>query len=994
MKKKIHKIMGVGLTLVLVITFAIGMGAPVAASPDTDEWEAGEAPFDLPSEGSTGDWFYDPTLADMGPIDRAINGDLYVYALIGSDFEILKSEDGGRTWSKTDYEDDLSGEAAVVAIVCSSIDADIVYAADFDNVYKTENGGGKWVTVSSGTMPTLGNDVITCLAVGYLNDEPIAYFGTRDTVDDSGKVHYLAEEELGALWTDLEIGDYDVYGIGTSTDFDNDTLVVAVIVDEDTAPDSTFCATNRGAAIGSWDTDVELETQAAANLAATEASDPVFPEDFDESDNFEYFVGVVGPVHTVGNKGGVYRVYGETSTSRYLLEDIDDDIISLDGRGDLGSMVLLAGVNDEAEVWASFDDGDNWDDTDKAPSGGGPTYVAMDEDFDEDAGLAWAVTDDPEGAVSLTEDGGVTFNQISLIDTDIDWVTDIALGSDSWVVTRDTSATTSSLFRNDGDWERVWSSSVSGGDYFDLVVISPESEDCLFVAGSEEFSWGTEDVYRTTDNGQDWDELRFQPDEIQWHDAFLVIDDDTLIVGGTDGEVHFTDRYGQRAWDTNDVSDDSGVGVYSIAASPAVDNDDTLICGLENSEVWISEDLGDDWDQVGDALPDVGKTFVAFDPGFATSGADGENRIYAAADDNAYKFKDVTDSDGAWSEFTGADGAGLDWVSGIAVGDDGTLYVLDYQDGNGMARSPDPYITTPVFELIGTTAHELDSNAELTNMQLASGSNIIYATDIEDAKIWRYEDTMAVSPTLTSPSNGSSSERVDSVTLTWREIDNADKYEIKMNSRDDFDGIATSVSDVEVGATRITGLEDGRTYYWKVRVHEGEPALSRWSDVWSFTTAMGEGEWNPFVGGVPESPGNGDTGVPLMPTFAWNAADWATGYEFVLADNPAFTSPIVSKTLDGTVYLSEQELAYSTSYYWKVRAVSATSSSEWGTAVFTTMAKAVPAPTPAPPVTVTPPAPIVLPTPIPPALLWTIIGIGALLIIAVIVLIIRTRRPV
>jgi len=40
------------------------------------------------------------------------------------------------------------------------------------------------------------------------------------------------------------------------------------------------------------------------------------------------------------------------------------------------------------------------------------------------------------------------------------------------------------------------------------------------------------------------------------------------------------------------------------------------------------------------------------------------------------------------------------------------------------------------------------------------------------------------------------------------------------------------------------------------------------------------------------------------------------------------------------------------------------------------------------------PAPVVIPTPIPPVMLWVIVDIGAALINAVIVLIVRTRRTV
>jgi hypothetical protein len=142
--------------------------------------------------------------------------------------------------------------------------------------------------------------------------------------------------------------------------------------------------------------------------------------------------------------------------------------------------MMIAGEEDTAVTWVSTDDGDNWDDPDKAASGAGPTYVAIDEDFEEDTGMAWAVVED--SAVSMTEDGGFIFNQIGLIGTTVDWVTDIATGSDSFMVIHD-GAGAAGLFRYDGtNWDRVWESTQFDNDTIDLVAISPESDDTIFVA--------------------------------------------------------------------------------------------------------------------------------------------------------------------------------------------------------------------------------------------------------------------------------------------------------------------------------------------------------------------------------------------------------------------------------------------------------------------------------------------------------------------------------
>jgi len=168
------------------------------------------------------------------------------------------------------------------------------------------------------------------------------------------------------------------------------------------------------------------------------------------------------------------------------------------------------------------------------------------------------------------------------------------------------------------------------------------------------------------------------------------------------------------------------------------------------------------------------------------------------------------------------------------------------------------------------------------------------------------------------------------------------------------------------------------------------------------------------------APESGDDTVSLTPTFAWDAVDDADGYYFQMADNANFVAPLVK--LDGdygrlivTAYAYVTELPYSTPYYWRVKAVSGTEEagdlvdSDWVSAVFVTLAEPE---EPAPPVVIEPyeppiievqipPTPVIEPivevitppaTPITPAWIYAIIAVGAVLVIAVIVLIVRTRR--
>jgi hypothetical protein len=189
------------------------------------------------------------------------------------------------------------------------------------------------------------------------------------------------------------------------------------------------------------------------------------------------------------------------------------------------------------------------------------------------------------------------------------------------------------------------------------------------------------------------------------------------------------------------------------------------------------------------------------------------------------------------------------------------------------------------------------------------------------------------------------------------------------------------------------------TYYWRVRA--SGPLNSPWSETREFTVEQS-------TAFSLESPESGATGVSLTPALVWSEFDEAIGYEVMLSEDPDFTIIEFSRSTENTYFQIEEPLAYNTTYYWRARGVTgppppqqAAPGGPWMAGVFTTMAEPE---EPTPPVTIVPTPPtevqvitVEVPGPpqaIPSYLLWTIIGVGALLVIALIVLIVRTRRVV
>jgi len=172
------------------------------------------------------------------------------------------------------------------------------------------------------------------------------------------------------------------------------------------------------------------------------------------------------------------------------------------------------------------------------------------------------------------------------------------------------------------------------------------------------------------------------------------------------------------------------------------------------------------------------------------------------------------------------------------------------------------------------------------------------------------------------------------------------------------------------------------------------------------------------------SPAAGVTGVILNPTLVWGASAAAISYQVEFTEDPTFAILMQSRNTANAFYSVDEDLDYATTYYWRVRAQTAEAENlgaglfsglsatvpvgPWTTGVFTTMAEPVesvvgdviieadePAivnvEVAAPEVTVEPSSTTVEAA-IPDYLLWVIVAVGAILIIALIVLIVRTRR--
>jgi len=1065
--KKLSKILGVVVALVMILSTTMVLTTPVAA--DDEDWSL----FTLPDIGAASDYFMDTVINGFGALAQATDGTLYLP--VGGYADLFISTDDGRTWEETDFFADTGG-GPIVDIACYSEDADTVYVADATNVYRTRDAGDSWTDLGD---PRTGaaTEVINCLDVGYADGDPHIFVGTNDPAGGLGatygEVYYYCDAPFASVWTDLNvcapdvpgvINTSEVWGIACSPDFENDTLVVAVI--NDGALGNAYVTANEGAGIGltAWD-DLELSDDTPAAFAITQATNPVFVEDFNIDDAYGLFVGVVGPAHVASGFGGVYQILGTDDTDDYLLDDVDADVASLDLVGDLDAASLLAGTQvaaGPASIWYSTDNGDSWDETDKPPTGTGATQnlVIVADDF-ADSGEAWCASRAAtEGGFHLTTDFGATWNGISMLDTNMNLVggtgaaLDIAFtpgySSDSgtmFAVTVDTvgAGVLGSVWSFDGTyWERILADTANA---LDLVEVSPEfaSDNTLFVADST----APVVIVRSDDGGATFTALNREPAAAI--NSWLVVDDQTILVGEAAGVIEKTTRYGRRAWD--DVSPTGAGLITDLAMSPNFATDGTILAGDAASLVFISTDEGEEWDELsasdvaGFTTADL-DTYVCFDPNYASN-----NMVYAASDNVVARCELAADTDAGDQEFDNFADAGTrpvlttgagNGAGGIVASKDSatesTLYVLDGVAGAGMWRALDPFqdLGDITFEnVVGTIGAAVDFSPNIlkvSSIELTSGSNRIWAIDCAVAaadNVWEYTDNLAAPVALSSPTDGKKLEKTDWVNFQWTALaDTVTNYVVEaftekdeptdtaaltgtesVSTWDDInaDGFidpgeitwatveTVGVNTADTASYIWRDAEAGTTYYWRVQVTT--PFLSRYSSSWSFMTKVG----------APAAPVNvrpepGASDVILRPTFGWLAIDGATIYKIIVASDPAFANVVASGDSAINVWAlpaDVADLAYSTTYYWKVwgEAASGAPAGDPVISAFTTAAEPA-KPTPAVIVNPTPPAPpapiitLEIPAAKTPPYVWAIIGIGGVLVIALVVLIARTRRVI
>jgi len=431
--------------------------------------------------------------------------------------------------------------------------------------------------------------------------------------------------------------------------------------------------------------------------------------------------------------------------------------------------------------------------------------------------------------------------------------------------------------------------------------------------------------------------------------------------------------------------------VSSFAVDPV--DSDHILAGAPTPGVWESSNQGKTWSALTKGTATITGTlpvYVAFDP------VDSDV-FYAAGDGSTLGAVDRWGDDGwvgIYNQPTTAPIPASSDFTGIVAAESGcgtALYVSD-TTATGVLRT-----LNPTAKAANVTWEQAAAGlpGALSDLNHVEGSIELFAMSTAD--VWTFNDTLAYPIEGVSVSGDAATA---TARVNWSSMAGANNYQLQLADRDDFK--TGLVFDTAPTATNPSGtsftvatLMPGTDYYIRVRVALGSPLLSCWSATVNFQTGMGPSAWNPFVvtGLVAPAPGAKDVD-PIQPLFQWNPSDDAASYEFQLADNAAFAAAD-TKIVKSPAYEWPGDLEYGKTYYWRVRSIKANgATSEWAMGIFTTAQEAVPE---QPAVVVAPPQPAPPPqyiptTYIPEYILWTVVGIGGILVIALVILIMKTRR--
>ena len=230
------------------------------------------------------------------------------------------------------------------------------------------------------------------------------------------------------------------------------------------------------------------------------------------------------------------------------------------------------------------------------------------------------------------------------------------------------------------------------------------------------------------------------------------------------------------------------------------------------------------------------------------------------------------------------------------------------------------------YFLKGLTSFSRDHQAETDKL------NTPYWTQYESrtsATDYKASSTQLPAPTVTGGNDSQGRP-----TLKWNAVTGAAKYEVYRARSKSGDYIKYSTV-TGTSYTNTSYIENGTTYYYKVRALDANGTAGAWSSIVSVT----------YKQTLPAPTVTGGNDSQGRPTLKWNAVSGAAKYEVYRARSKS-GDYIKYSTVTGTSYTNTSYIENGNTYYYKVRALDANGTAgAWSSVVSVTYKQTLPAPT-------------------------------------------------
>ena len=1044
MKTKFTKIFGVAVASVLLVSM-FGFAAPAPVSAGTLTWSQ------QPTPSTTGNVLVAAN-DQLGPVDITSTG--VMFASVNDTVtpgvpEVYRSLDNGFTWIPNTTTLGAAAGDVVVALEASpnyASDSTVFIAtqtpaggATTGIVYRSTDGGATWGQL--GVVTLAAAEVITCMDISPDYDGTgVVAIGIADIADaavPAGATTSVQVWGLGGVlsWTAYSAVAYDVTAIEFSPNYPIDSTILVVTSLTSAQPIlrhivggvwGTIAATNVGATIVS-----DLDRGAGGGADNLLAADIVLPSDYNgtQATLRRAYVSIVDESGVAGGAmaattSNVFRITNTTAgtaiggTSAWLVSNLAYD-------GTFATGTLLGGTWDAvastATVYRTTGPADSvvfWYGATNAPSGiatvaSSQTWLAMHDDYATNT-TVYAGTAGNDSAWSVSTDGAVNWNETGLIDNGgaVGAVNAVAVISDvqlspNWVndstmfiITDNLSASANdtNVWRSDDGgitWTRLMTGNFAGVGTGVLTLSDEYATDATIYVGDST----TVNIYYSASSGESWSARTINA-------AVGVTIVDMAAPNGTD--LYVADAVGGNvAKSTNSGWVWSGANTKATGSAgnliSLVVDGETLVVGDNQASIYRSDDANATWSQIAWAMGAAANTYVAVD-GDIVYGQLAGGAIWRWESGVSTAWYNTTVTALAPAVATGA---------GVVLADDGTMYALEpaatadtqvYRSINPTAAPP----FTPLFEWVAGLTAVASGSIDAA----AGASNTIAIT--QGATVQLFDDTLSAGsagPALTAPEDGAQLGGTNWVTPAVGLQTGVTSWDVWYTTDDTYTNGVTVITQVPP-ATETAGFTAPLDFpfYWKARSTAGAPLRGPWSESRVFYPEMTVAVNAPAIvaptGQTAES-------VSINPVFSWSAMLNVSGYNLQVAaaaSDADFSEDTLILDLalgNVTSYYLEEALDYDSAYFWRIQGRTDNNTTDWSASVgFKT--ESAPPPPPPPPVIVeqqapapAPPAPVINipepaapPAPITPAYIWAIVIIGAVLVIAVIVLIVRTRRVV